>query len=213
MDFLLYALFYRIRVSCLCYCDFFSSVFLYEKSRKTTLSIFLGVLICLFCSIDYIVEYIRGDLAFEYLSKKGSLMEGLNFNVNWYIFTLSKYFLCPLLFLFFYRRSIACNNGIYLFFYMFFGLCILVLPVVFSRFCNYFMLFFVVIVADASDLLLRRKSIYIAFIFLLFIYWYDYNKEVISDGFNYYRRFYPYSYILEQKIDHFRENCIYYQYM
>ena len=194
---------------------FFLPFFYTRKVGKRHYLFFLGVLICLFCSIDYIVEYIRGDLAFEYLSKKGSLMEGLNFNVNWYIVNLSKCFLCPLLFVLFYRRSIASDNEVYLFFYMFFGACLLVFPIVFSRFCNYFLLFFVVIVADVSDLLLRRKNMHVAFsfAFLLLVYGYDYKKEIIADGFNYYRLFYPYSDILEQKMDQFREKCIYFQYM
>lgn len=192
---------------------FFLPFFYARKVGKQHYIIFISVLICLLYSIDYIVEYIREDLAFEYLSKKGSLTEGLELSMNWYIFSLSKYFLCPILFVLFYRQSITCYNGIYLLFYMFFGICILVLPMVFSRFCNYFLLFFIVIVADASSLILRRKSMYITFAFLLLVYVHEYKSEMNADGFNYYRRFYPYSDILEQKKDQLREKFVYFEFM
>lgn len=172
------------------------------------------VILIIFVSILYVFQADLGLLALYLDPDAGEKLEKYlsadRFNINWIIVHSIKNIILPSFIIYIYKKrkkTIEYENMLAL--YIIIGFGAIFLQIIFSRITNYFVFYYIILLADILPNLRVSKyrliSIFSVSLFCLYIYYTEYFIPN-TNGILRYSRWYPYHSIITKKTDADRES-------
>ncbi len=158
--------------------------------------------------LEFITSFFSDEAAVKILE----YLESDRLNINWIIAQSITTIIFPSLFLFLYKLRKDNRDIEYMMvMYIIMGIGIIPLKLIFSRFSNYFVFFYILMLAELLPLykksILRQIYFVIIFVFCVFTFYLSYfiPVKVFEENTRQYSRWYPYSPIIDKEKYKIRE--------